>query len=92
MKNPSEGEDWLSDPIRDELHRLAEEFKKLVGESSEKEYIKITTPDQLIRYGLTPDEAEAWFRNEPDFQSTRRIFTDNKSDEDFTEPIMMVCL
>jgi len=76
----------LSDPIRDELHRLSEEFKKLVGEPNEKEDNN-TTLEQLIRfYGLTSSEAEAWIRYEPDFQSIRRFFTDDKSDEDFTEP------
>jgi hypothetical protein len=82
----------LSDPIRDELHRLSEEFKKLVGESTEKEGIEIITPDQLTKYGLTPGEAEAWFKYEPNFQSIRRIFTDDESDEDFTEPwLLRIC-
>lgn len=64
----------MSDPIRDELHRLVKEIGDLIDGNIDK-FIEKTTPCQLIKYGLTLGEAEAWFNNEPNFQSIRRIFT-----------------
>jgi hypothetical protein len=53
----------MTDPIRDELHRLSEEFKKLVA-------VEETTPEQLVqRFRLTLDEAKEWLENEPKYPS-----------------------
>ena len=57
------------DPIRDELHRLSEEFKKLVGEATPEQSIEKTTSEQLTKFGLTTNEAKAWLNNEPNFSS-----------------------
>jgi hypothetical protein len=54
----------MTDPIRDELHRLNEEFSKLLGKSHSHATEK-TTPQQLVhRFGLTSDEAKALLRHE----------------------------
>jgi hypothetical protein len=59
----------MSDPIRDELHRLSEEFKKLLDEPDDTFSLDKTTPEQLAKFGLTHDEAEAWIKDEPEFSS-----------------------
>jgi hypothetical protein len=72
------------DIIRDELHRLNEEFRKLAGlptSISEK-----TKPENLTRFGLTLAEASAWLRHEPNFKPSDEILQGNRSDEDLTEP------
>jgi hypothetical protein len=66
----------VPDPIRDELHRLNEEFKKLLGNSSSIHVSEKTLPEHLIRFGLTTEEARAWLEQEPNFFTSRRIFTD----------------
>jgi len=77
----------MSDPIRDELHRLNEEFKKLLGNSSNDISLEEASPEQLIRdFGLTKNEAEAWLRNEPSFKSSDVFLQHKKSDKDLTEP------
>jgi hypothetical protein len=56
------------DPIGDELHKLSEEFKKLLGESFGKQGIKETTPEELSRlFGLTLNQAKAWLKKEPNY-------------------------
>ncbi len=73
------------DVIGDELHKLAEEFRKLAGlptSISEK-----TTPEQLTKFGLTLDEAKAWLKQEPNFFVSRRKVTDFKNDGEVTEPV-----
>jgi hypothetical protein len=54
--------------IDDRLHRLNEEFHKLLGNFTKEYCSEKTTPEQLIRqFGLTMREAEAWLKNEPNF-------------------------
>jgi hypothetical protein len=72
--------------IDDELHKLREEFEKLLN--PEKVQANETTiPEQLKKFGLTLDEAKAWLEQEPNFFTNRRIFTDKRTDEDLTESI-----
>lgn len=59
----------MSDPIRDELHRLNEEFRKLLGETDDTFSLEKTTPVQLTKFGLTLAEAESWIKDEPNFSS-----------------------
>jgi hypothetical protein len=59
----------MSDPIRDELHRLSEEFKKLLAEPDDMYSLGKTTPEQLTKFGLTLNEAESWIKHEPNFLS-----------------------
>jgi hypothetical protein len=74
----------MSDPIRDELQRLNEEFRKLASlpTSTSEE----TKPEHLTKFGLTLDEAKAWLKQEPNYPSDE-ILHGNRSDEDFTEPL-----
>jgi hypothetical protein len=74
----------MFDPsIDDRLHKLNEEFRKLLGVSD----LEKTTPECLVEFGLTLKEAKAWLENEPSFQSdvschddeNRRFFTGNKN-------------
>lgn len=67
------------DPIGDELHRLNEEFKKLVGNSTNIPISEKTLPEHLTKFGLTLDEARAWLEQEPNFFTSRRIFTDKNN-------------
>ena len=55
----------MSDQIREELHRLNEEFSRLLGGSD----LEQTTPECLVESGLTFKEAKAWLENEPSFKS-----------------------
>jgi hypothetical protein len=74
----------MTDPIRDELHRLAEEFGKLLSGSHPAEK---TAPEELIqRFGLTPKQAKSWLENEPSFTPSDGFLQPKKSDKDFTEP------
>lgn len=58
----------MTDPIRDELHRLNEEFSKLLGISHLAEK---TTPEQLIRrFGLTVNEAKSWLKRGPNYNKS----------------------
>ncbi len=57
----------MNDPIRDELHKLAEEFKKLANESQKIGKCEKTTPEQLAKFGLTFNEAKTWLEDEPNF-------------------------
>jgi hypothetical protein len=75
----------MSDPIRDELHRLNKEFKKLL-ENSSNTHLEKTLPEHLTKFGLTLDEAKAWLEQEPNFKPSDEILHGNRSDEDFTEP------
>ena len=59
----------MIDPIRDELHRLSEEFKKLLDEPDDAISLDKTSPEQLAKFGLTLGEAESWLKDEPDFSS-----------------------
>jgi len=53
----------MTDLIRDELHRIAEEFGKLLGTSYLAEK---TTPEELVqRFGLTTKQAKNWLKTEP---------------------------
>ena len=58
-----------TDPIRDELHRLTEEFGKLLGNSESVFLVEKTTPEQLIQhFGLTVEEAKSWLEKEPNYE------------------------
>jgi hypothetical protein len=58
----------MTDPIRDELHRLSEEFRKLLGKPDDSSITEKTTVEQLVQcYGLTTKEAKEWLKKEPDF-------------------------
>jgi len=57
------------DPIGDELNRLKEDCKKLLGKPIDTEQLEETNPNQLAKFGLTFDEAQAWLDNEPSFSS-----------------------
>lgn len=59
----------MVDPIRDELHRLAQEFNKLLGNQNIQ--VERTTPEDLMRYfGLTRQQAKTWLEREPQFTSS----------------------
>jgi hypothetical protein len=56
------------DPIGDELHKLSEEFKKVLRESFDKEIIKETSPEEFSHlFGLTLAQAKAWLKKEPNY-------------------------
>jgi hypothetical protein len=77
----------MTDPIRDELHRLNEEFDKLLGLHEGVHLPERTTPEQLVQcYGLTIDEAKVWIEQEPDFVPTDGKKQYFRTDEDETEP------
>jgi hypothetical protein len=57
------------DPIGDELHKLAEEFKRVVGETTQEENEEETTLEKLAEFGLTCEEGKAWLKHEPSFPS-----------------------
>jgi len=75
------------DPIGDELHRLSEEFKKLVSPTSRE-----TTTEDLAKFGLTSEEAKAWLRNEPNFALSDVSYHDKKSDDKSSEPRILLLL
>jgi hypothetical protein len=52
----------VRDKILDRLIRIRQEFEELCGAVPE-----IDEPKDLTIFGMTLHEAEAWFRNEPDF-------------------------
>jgi hypothetical protein len=66
------------DPIRDELHRLSEEFGKLLGSHSSAALVEKTTPENLMVFGLTLDEAKAWLQNEPCFRPSDEFLQRDK--------------
>lgn len=77
----------MGDQIRDELHRLNEEFSKLLGNSTKDCQLEKTTPRQLIwQYGFTMREAEAWLRQEPNFKPSDGSYHDDESDDKLPEP------
>jgi len=43
--------------------------------------------NQLEKFGLTPNEANAWLEQEPNFYNNRRKVTRPETDEDETEPV-----
>jgi hypothetical protein len=56
----------MTDPIRDELHRLSKEFSKLLDNSNA--LIERTAPEHLMtHFGLTQRQAKCWLEKEPDF-------------------------
>jgi hypothetical protein len=68
----------VKDPIEERLKKLTKDFSALLGETEiEIEDSRNTTVKNLISFGLTQKEAEAWLKKEPNYN--RRIFTD-KSD------------
>jgi hypothetical protein len=67
----------MTDPIRDELDRLAKEFRKLVDEPTNLN--EETTPQDLTKYGLTLDEAKAWLINEPKFNTSDDFLHDKRN-------------
>jgi len=68
----------MSDPIRDELHRLSEEFKKLANsaKTSTEQFTENNIDLLMNKFGLTYQQAKAWLENEPNYFTTRRIFTE----------------
>jgi len=50
--------------IGDELHRLSEEFSKLVGNSRSANFAEKTSPEKLTKFGLTINEARASLEQE----------------------------
>jgi hypothetical protein len=73
------------DSIGDELHRLSEEFRKLVGKSTDFTLEK-TSPTELSKYGLTLDEAKTWLEYEPNYKPADEKKQSHRTDEDETEP------
>ena len=76
----------MSDPIRDELHRLNVEFKKLLGTSTSTHVSEKTLPEDLIKFGLTLNEAKAWLENEPNFIPSDESYHDDETDDKLPEP------
>jgi hypothetical protein len=74
----------MTNPIRDELHRLAEEFGKLLDGTHIAE--KTTLEELIQRFGLTLNEAEEWLKSEPSFSPSDGFLQHKKSDKDFTAP------
>lgn len=73
----------MTDPIRDELHRLNEEFRKLVGMPDSADFVEKTTPEQLIQhFGLTVEEAKSWLGKEPNYGK----FVFRSPDDSYHEP------
>jgi hypothetical protein len=61
----------MTDSISDDLHKLNEEFAKLLGMSSGIHSIEKTTPKQLTQlFGLTISEARIWLKSEPSFEKS----------------------
>jgi hypothetical protein len=91
----------MSDPIRDELHRLSEEFRKLADLPKNAVFSNKTSTEQLMEdnitflvneFDLTNKQAKAWLEQEPNFIPIRRFFTARKPDEDFTEPQIVMLI
>ena len=62
--------------VDERLRRINKEFDELLsntGISDNKVSAKTSTLEQLVRFGLTPDEAKDWLSNEPNYN--RRNFT-----------------
>ena len=79
------------DSIGDELHRLSEEFKKLLGDSKSETVAEKTTPEQLSKiFGLTIDEAKAWLEQEPDYKPTDGFLQRKRTDGDLTVPLKVI--
>ena len=54
----------MTESIDDSLSRLAKEFDKMLGKPIQDTESRA---DILARFGFTPTEAEAWLKQEPDF-------------------------
>jgi hypothetical protein len=71
----------MTDPIRDELHRINEEFSKLLGISDGMHLVEKTLPEQLIqRFGLTAKQARSWLDKEPNYDKC--VLSDDSYHED----------
>ena len=87
----------MSDPIRDELHRLSEEFRKLAGLPESTKIPSLATIEKnnisvlMDEFGLTYDQAKVWLEQEPNYIPIRRKVTPWKSDEEVTEPDLLPC-
>ena len=89
----------MSDPIRDELHRLSEEFRKLASLPKNAVFSNRPSTEQLMEdnitflvneFGLTNKQAKTWLEQEPNFVPIRRKETVPKSDTEETEPKLVM--
>jgi hypothetical protein len=73
----------MTDPIRDELHRLSMEFNKLLN----KRIVEETMPEELVqKFGLTLREAKAWLKNELNYLADEKK-QPYRADEEGTVPV-----
>ena len=69
-----------NDPIGDELHKLNEEFRKLLGLPSNAQITEKTTTKELVQsFGLTIDEAKAWLEHELDYKPSDECLHDRRN-------------
>ncbi len=57
-----------------------------------KKQFKENTAILMSEFGLTYSQAKSWLNQEPNYFTTRRIFTEKKSDKDFTEPNLAILI
>jgi hypothetical protein len=62
------------DKILDRLTRIRQEFEELCGAS----VFELEEPKDLTVFGMTLDEAKAWFENEPDFNRRKVTRSGNR--------------
>jgi hypothetical protein len=75
------------DPIGDELHKLREEFEKLVNGTQTKNDDTETTPERIAElFGLSTVQAKAWLEQEPNYFPADEKKQHFRTDEDETEP------
>lgn len=72
----------MTESIDDRLSRLAKEFDKMLGKPIQDTE---SPADVLARFGFTLTEAEAWLKQESDFN--KPIF--KRRDKKLTEPIRL---